>query len=458
MFYDIHPRANINLEKMEMLALERLRVLRLVEKISSEFSGKVWLPEYETKLKSEAKSQHLYDFLDVFDFNTKKDRSEILKNRAKDHFSHFILRLAYCRTDELRRWFVAHEAELMRFKLSIASKQEISNFMKINDLRYVDVDEDEMSRLSSQLSAVTFGSESSSFYKVHFTEALDLVRSRRVYLENGIAYVPDSEMKTLLTSHFKNLLSRNLALTTKTLPNLEEDDRLVKMLAEMDKRYTGDDYSANNNTDVVTAEMVRPLSAKSFPMCMKSQQMSMDKDHHLKYKGRLQYGLFLKGIGLSMEEAIRYFRGEFTQSHVSSEKFDKEYVYGIRYNYGKEGKKVNWTPWSCMRIITENVGPGESHGCPYRHSDSDSLRSLLAKSGIEGEDLEEILKTAKEGHYQKACSMQFKVAHKGQEISTTMTEHPNQYYLESVKGGVASSTPKLNIKTEKVSLYVDNKK
>ncbi len=57
--------------------------------------------------------------------------------------------------------FVAHEAELMRFKLSIASKQEISNFMKINDLRYVDVDEDEMSRLSSQLSAVTFGSERS---------------------------------------------------------------------------------------------------------------------------------------------------------------------------------------------------------------------------------------------------------------------------------------------------------
>ncbi len=37
----------------------------------------------------------------------------------------------------------------------------------------------------------------------------------------------------------------------------------------------------------------------------KKFQMSMDKDHHLKYKGRLQYGLFLKGIGLSMEEAIR---------------------------------------------------------------------------------------------------------------------------------------------------------
>ena len=33
--------------------------------------------------------------------------------------------------------------------------------------------------------------------------------------------------------------------------------------------------------------------------------MAMETQHHLKYKGRLQYGLFLKGIGLSMEEAVR---------------------------------------------------------------------------------------------------------------------------------------------------------
>ena len=33
---------------------------------------------------------------------------------------------------------------------------------------------------------------------------------------------------------------------------------------------------------------------------------------------------------------------------------------------GKEGKKVNWQPWNCMKIIMENVGPGENHGCPFR--------------------------------------------------------------------------------------------
>ena len=94
----------------------------------------------------------------------------------------------------------------------------------------------------------------------------------------------------------------------------------------------------------------RPLSEKgAFPMCMRSMQNALDATQHIKYNARLQYGLFLKGIGLSMDDAIRYFKGEFTKANIAPDKFDKEYTYGIRYNYGKEGKKVNWAPWNCMR-------------------------------------------------------------------------------------------------------------
>ena len=44
---------------------------------------------------------------------------------------------------------------------------------------------------------------------------------------------------------------------------------------------------------------------------------------------------------------------------------------------GKEGKKKNWQPWDCIRIIMENVGPGESHGCPFRCSIYVSLSMVL---------------------------------------------------------------------------------
>ena len=70
------------------------------------------------------------------------------------------------------------------------------------------------------------------------------------------------------------------------------------MLSELDKRYTGADYSDNTNMDSIKPEQIKPLKEKgAFPMCMRSMQTALEKTHHLKYKARLQYGLFLKGIG-----------------------------------------------------------------------------------------------------------------------------------------------------------------
>ena len=46
----------------------------------------------------------------------------------------------------------------------------------------------------------------------------------------------------------------------------------------------------------------------------------------------------------------------------------------------------------------------------------------------------QIVTAAREGHYQKACSLQFAASHKGQEPSTGIINHPNQFYKESVHG------------------------
>ena len=36
--------------------------------------------------------------------------------------------------------------------------------------------------------------------------------------------------------------------------------------------------------------------------------------HHLKHGGRMQYGLFLKAAGLSLEDALHFWRTHFTKS------------------------------------------------------------------------------------------------------------------------------------------------
>ena len=63
----------------------------------------------------------------------------------------------------------------------------------------------------------------------------------------------------------------------------------------------------------------------------------------------------MQGIGLPLDEALRFWRTEFSQK-TPPDAFDKQYAYNIRHNYGKEGKRVEYTPHSCVKIISSVPG------------------------------------------------------------------------------------------------------
>ena len=83
-----------------------------------------------------------------------------------------------------------------------------------------------------------------------------------------------------------------------------------------------------------------------------------------------------------MEDSLSFWRDEFTRGTFSLEKFEKEYAYNIRYNYGKEGSRKNRTPYSCTKIIMSSVGPQDTHGCPFKIWDPPVLRAKLDQHGF----------------------------------------------------------------------------
>jgi DNA primase large subunit len=156
------------------------------------------------------------------------------------------------------------------------------------------------------------------------------------------------------------------------------------------------------------------------------------------------------GIGLPYEEALTFWRKAFHR--MTDEQFQKGgHTYNIRYSYGLEGKRQNYSPYSCVKIITSNhPGAGDHHGCPFKHFGGDGLRTYMSEyiAGAIGEapssntvqaGVQEIMNTTKAGHYQVACTRLFELTHgeKGKEgeKGDVVIEHPNQYFELSLKFG-----------------------
>jgi DNA primase large subunit len=72
------------------------------------------------------------------------------------------------------------------------------------------------------------------------------------------------------------------------------------------------------------------LAERSFPLCMSHLYKSLKDENHLRHGGRMQFGLFLKGIGLSLQDALIFWKTAFAR-RTAPEKFDKEYAYNIRH-------------------------------------------------------------------------------------------------------------------------------
>ena len=181
-----------------------------------------------------------------------------------------------------------------------------------------------------------------------------------------------------------------MQLTARALPRLDEDDRLTPILNHLSKNFIAPDSSYTGTGAAIegaeiTARNIDNLT-QHFPMCMSHLHRTLRRDAHLKHYGRLQYTLFLKGIGLNLEECLVFWRSSFNK--ITDDTFNKEYRYNVRHSYGDVGGDSNrrgggYSPYSCQKILTEHApGPGEAHGCPYRHFNMENLTTLLRASGI----------------------------------------------------------------------------
>uniref|UniRef100_A0A1I8HAH9 DNA primase large subunit n=1 Tax=Macrostomum lignano TaxID=282301 RepID=A0A1I8HAH9_9PLAT len=348
-FYRDPPSGSEQLDTVQNLCLARLRLLKAVEEVGQDMiKGS---KEYMERLKMKLGKLDLGASL-LTTSGVHVDGLRFREEIRRDVLSHFLLRLAMCRTEDQRRWFITQETDLfrLRFQLEQNADSAVAAFLSANGIHFDSLSDAERSDLAPELLAATPGIGSDAelatvaFYRAHFTEALDLVRSRRVYLRDGFAYVPETGVVSMATTRFRAHLSHQLAVACRALPYLGEDARLWCSAARL-------------------TSWLRPASRPACSIC-------------------------------TLPCAAIIISGTLA---VDGDKFAKEYAYGIRYNYGKEGKRADFSPYSCVRIITTNQpGQGDSHGCPFRHCGADLLAQRLQAAGISQDQAQGILTRAKD--------------------------------------------------------------
>ncbi|ALC44940.1 DNApol-alpha60 [Drosophila busckii] len=445
MLYHYPPTEDIHIDEFEELALERLKLLRIFEMANSK-SLRVLSDDWKEYVNAELTREGLRGYLRMCTHsssnNTKLETD--LQMRRRDYLSHFILRLAYCRSDELMRWLLTREMELFKYKFSALSVAEIKQFLEKNSFHIHPLTEAQKDEVKDGLYESTAGHsvakiELLEFYKVPFTEVLDLVRGRRCYLKGGFAYVSTHDLVSIVGTRHADEIERGLQATKTFISEVEADERISRMLKSLHSSYTGKDYTVSRDASV-PIESLDQLSKTSMPLCMRMCHEHIRHEHHIKHGGRMQYGLFLKGIGVTLEDSLRFWRAEFTKK-IDVDKYTRAYEYNIMHNYGKKGSMVNYSPYSCMKIIKDMAGPGDCHGCPYRSFDAPTLKTKLAGYGLSQGAIDEVLFFVTRGHFQLACSKYFTITH-NTTAEPTIT-HPNGYFEESqiVMGSRQKHTP-----------------
>mmetsp|Transcript_32706 Transcript_32706/g.67587 ORF Transcript_32706/g.67587 Transcript_32706/m.67587 type:complete len:503 (-) Transcript_32706:106-1614(-) len=437
--YDKPPTEEISLHEFEQFALDRMRVLKAID------SGKAKNLEF-TEFKYVV-DKACHQFLPLRDNST-----DFEEDMRKDNISHYVLRIAYSRTEELRRWFLRQEELLFKHRFNALDVDGRNHAMKLlagnGGSALSNIDEEFWLHHNSELQRVfghavvdddgTMLRNSAKpwehVYIVPFEQVLDLVSSRRVFLSEGNAYVVSRDIVSVVISNFRQRLSRNLTENARAFyaKAEEEADRLGPLLENLTNAYLGPSFAAGTAVGQLTLDKIPTVMARSAPLCMKNlyDELSGPK-HHLKHDGRQQFGLFLKGIGVTLEDSLTLWKEEMMKGGKTAEQFDKGYAYNIRHNYGKEGKRTSYSPYSCMKIINMTPVGDQICGCPYRHWDASHLHSALSSMRLGPSVINNVLEKVKGQHYQVACLAVFEAMHGGATVESL--NHPNQYFQESMK-------------------------
>ncbi|KHJ42110.1 Eukaryotic-type DNA primase, large subunit [Trichuris suis] len=331
------------------------------------------------------------------DFTIEQSRQDVL--------SHFLL--SSLLFDEQWSWTFMRKAELALFKLRIAL---LTDKELVKSLRHLYRDSKSFADLSRDFSDTLtalkrfgFGHFVETFRKmgansffpiahllVPFTAVLEPVSRRMVRLQRGFAFVTADCFDHVLSFLFASCMEmRRSCANIRKPPTL--DERLLFIASEVKAFIKSACPELNaigralDGTFLISSEQVDTLQS-ILPPCMLHLHKQLRSSHRLRHHARVQYTLFLKDIGMPVEESLKFWSTEFDipckdsscRHNWSTEK--RRYTYNILHLHGLAGGQKNYSCRTCESLQSDLTFLANDCGCPFRCFDDEKLRHFLLSS------------------------------------------------------------------------------
>lgn len=414
MYYFETPRGVLSLKNFETYATLRLNFLSRVLKCRNDID----------EFLAVTADPEIVAASDIF-----------LEGSYKDLISHFTLRLLLANEAGARSFLVQAETRLFQFRLQCMSDTELSRFLSFTEKRLnkikkssktlyaehslVSYTQDILSQVKSSdqswktVVAQCRENSNHSFFIVPFTVVPHLVAKRIVTVHNGLAAVPYQYLHDVLRHCFELNLVHGVQYCKSLQGNLDKRCRGLKhrLMVMLQNKFRLPDFSSTTAISPLNQQDVL-LESGSFPPCMSVLLQSLQTNHQLHHLSRVQLTLFLKEIGMPVQEALQFWKHHYSMAphgyphSGGGPKWvgkEKRYTYSIRHLYGLEGSHVNYRA-HCCASLQEFIPPcGSNGGCPFKHFDDASLGQLLQREEIS--DTTDILALRAENQFSCACSL-----------------------------------------------------
>lgn len=360
--------------------------------------------------------------------DTLKFDEYVLEGSVYDNVGHFALCviLIMCNSRQHTTFFARAEERLFQNRLASLSSYDLRLFSKkiIRSLKKLDklpTDLEPLQKLTQNIILkhiaqhvnCPFHEESCQKYSLNlnFKHCLQLVAKRQVEMSNGMVKLTCGRWKQYLEKLFNKNLQRKLTKTN--LEALRNDPRITELAYKI-KQEKFNIIFPNSQSSFLTSDSIDKAAA-DFPPCMLNLHTSLRKTHRLSHDQRFIYSLFLKDIGLPVDEAIKFWRLEYSQTPGNThpcchnwEKDEKKYLYGIRHMYGLEGGRKCYTSVNCSRIQS-TTNAGTEGGCPFKSFDHTNMTNVLRRNNKQIDNItKELLELKVRKKYSCACIVYLK--------------------------------------------------